>query len=455
MHFTKLVLVLTAAAFSLTGGEVLHVSTNGSDSSSRCTESAPCRTIARAALLVRPGDTVRVAPGEYNERVTIKQSGREGNWITFEGHPGTGCPGVEVRDINSRGARPTPQVKMQGFVVDADHIKIDCFEITDTGSAGVNIAKSRAFIAIEELYVHDGPSAAVDMARVELSQMPRNVTIARNYVTRTSYGFLIFCQDNCVLEYNEVERNVTSAGADLDYTRFFGEGVTLRRNYFHGNSVKDCTGCHIDCFQTWDIGKNVWEVARRIVIDGNVCFNAHQGIIARSTVSGPIEKIRDWTVVNNIFRYGPNGSSMAFCALFEHVDGILFAHNLCGGPLVAYRRGSEGRHVNNIHYLAGLKPYSVESGSVIIGERNALYNVGQAYRDFVRDVVAQDPLLINPSDDDYRLQTNSPLIDMGVDLNLQEDHSGNPRFSGRAPDIGPYEVFQDNIKPTGQQRRKR
>lgn len=454
MHSIKLFFVLTTAAFSLNAGEVLHVSTNGSDSSSRCTESAPCRTIAKAALLVRAGDTVRVAPGEYNERVTIKQSGKEGSWITFEGHPGTGCPGVEVRDINSRGARPTPQAMMQGFVVDADYIKIDCFEVTGTGAAGVDIAKSRSFITVEEMYIHDGPSAGVDMAKVELSQMARNITVSRNYVTRTSYGFLITCQDKCLFDYNEVERNVTKSGADLDYTRVFGEGITLRRNYFHGNSVSDCTGCHIDCFQTWDINVNAWEVSRRVVIDGNVCFNFHQGVIARSTVNGPIEKIRDWTVVNNIFGHAALGSRLAFCALFEHVDGILFAHNLCLGGPVVYRRGSEGRHVNNIHYQPGWQPYANESGSTVLGERNALFNSTRTFNNYVRDVLNQDPLLIDPGAADYRLRSNSPLIDIGLDVNISEDQRGNPRVSGRAPDIGPYEVQQDTSLPAQQRRRR-
>jgi hypothetical protein len=342
--------------------------------------------------------------------------------------------------------------------VDASYIKIDCFEVTATASAAVDIAKNRSFITMEEMYIHDGPAAAVNMARVELSQMPKNITISRNYITRTSYGFFVFCGGNCLIDYNEVEQNTTTNGADLDYARLFGEGITFRRNYFHGNRVQDCVGCHIDCFQTWEIGQYNFELARNVEIDGNVCFNAHQGIIARSTVGGAIDKIKDWRVTNNIFRYGPIGSSMAWCALFEHVGNILFAHNLCGAGNTGYRGGATAKHVNNIHYSLGLNPYNSDSTSVVKSARNFLYSATINYKGFLGDILNTDPLWMNAFPDDYRPQPDSPLVDAGVLTDVPVDRNGNPRVSGVAPDIGPYEVIplQDaDGQPVARRRRVR
>jgi hypothetical protein len=418
-------------------GATLYVSTEGNDASG-CTENDPCLTISRAASLVHPGDVVRVAPGNYEERVTIKRGGSadEGP-VRFQGHNGDGCPGVSVEDVNSRKARPTPQVTMKGFSIGASYVDVDCFEITGTSSYAVDIGSNRNHITVQEMYVHDGPGAVVNMPRVPVAQMPKHVNVSRNYGTRINYGFLIFCGGDCLVEDNELERMLPAAQGtgDMDYSRFFGEGITFRRNYYHGNNNADCNWCHIDCFQTFGTANPTWQVARHIVFDGNVCFNAQSGIMSEAVEASHY----DWVVQNNIFRYGPGTSTMSWCALFRNIGQVVFAHNLCATGNVGYRLGSTGTHVNNIHFQLGVKPYFAESGSIIRSANNLLY-ANRPYTGFVGDLLNNGPQFANFTANDFRLLLGSPGIDQGIETDVKTDRFGVSRPQGRAPDIGPYEL---------------
>jgi Malectin domain/K319L-like, PKD domain/Protein of unknown function (DUF1565) len=68
-------------------GPVFYVSTGGSDSNSG-SSSSPWRTIQKAANTVSGGTTVIVAPGKYDERVTVSNSGSSGKLIVFQAQSG-------------------------------------------------------------------------------------------------------------------------------------------------------------------------------------------------------------------------------------------------------------------------------------------------------------------------------------------------------------------------------
>lgn len=92
-------------------GKTYYVAPNGSDRNDG-SQNAPFRTIQKAADVVRPGDTVYVLAGEYQERVVIKTSGTPGNPIVFEGERGSGDQWLTVIDGGDRvtGWKPAPEV---------------------------------------------------------------------------------------------------------------------------------------------------------------------------------------------------------------------------------------------------------------------------------------------------------------------------------------------------------
>ena len=439
-----------------------YVSPSGSDGNNCKSADSPCATIRAASLrAVLPGDVVEVAPGVYNERLTIRTGGTEEAPITYRGHSGSGCPVVRNTDLNSRGERPAPSAEMLGFSIEASNLRFECFLVKgyqagETNSAFAIKPKINNITILDN--VVDGmdkagiPWAGVSLkSAVGLPDMASNIFISRNYVVGTSYGFMIYCKENCVIEDNEVER--LRAG-DNDYSRIFGEYIAFRRNYFHGNRMDECGGCHSDCFQTYNIG-GIDNVARHVVIDSNTCFEAHQGILARDTKSINPEQFdshSDWLVKNKVFGFGPEGSVMSWCAMFEHIGSVTFIHNLCyGGANTAYSAGTVSRHAYNIHYKGSWKPYtgavngwapasSVSADSNMLLRDSGYYTPSQWAG---TDVVNVNPLFVDEARRNFRLMSTSPARNKAYGSTEAWDHTGSDRPGNSTPSIGPYEVQSD------------
>lgn len=446
-----------------------YVSSSTGDDSGICTSVRPCRTIARAsALATLPGDVVQVEAGVYRERITVRNGGSEQAPITYRGHNGEGCPAANIEDRNSRGQRPAPVVEMNGFAIEASHLRFECFLVKGTAAGELNSAFSvRANtdnISINDNYVDGFPTPGMPWAGISLKSalalqnMPARVTARRNYIRGTSYGLMIYCKSQCLFEDNEVEELKL---ADNDYSRVFGEYVTLRGNYFHGNLAVDCGGCHMDCFQTYNIG-GVDNIARHIVIEGNTCFDTNQGLLARDTIGPPnsstFDSHFDWTVRNNIFAFGPvGGANMSWCAMFEHVGSIVFEHNLCYGPgLVAYGSASTAVHRYNIHYNNGWMPYTAAvngwAPAYISGGYNLTFRADGYYTPSqwpATDLVNQLPLFVAPERRDFRPVSASPAINRAVGSTVSVDRLSVSRPQESVSDIGPYEYRRASFRSFG------
>ncbi|HUZ29329.1 MAG TPA: DUF1565 domain-containing protein [Solirubrobacteraceae bacterium] len=61
---------LSPAAADAAGAKFRYVSPRGKDKT-KCTQRAPCRTIARAVARAHRGDTIQVGKGTYREDVVI------------------------------------------------------------------------------------------------------------------------------------------------------------------------------------------------------------------------------------------------------------------------------------------------------------------------------------------------------------------------------------------------
>ena len=66
---------------------VVDGATHGTADTNPGTENRPFKTIQHAVQVAKPGDTVCVMPGEYDERVEVTTSGAEGKPITLRAVP--------------------------------------------------------------------------------------------------------------------------------------------------------------------------------------------------------------------------------------------------------------------------------------------------------------------------------------------------------------------------------
>ena len=344
---------------------------------------------------------------------------------------------------------------MQGFTIQANYVAMECFKVSGTSNDAFDIAANTTDIDITDNSMDasaspGSPSSGVNFPLVPLTNMPSNVYVARNYVTQTITGFFVVCKNNCVFEDNEAERMNRGGQADHDYSDLFGEHITFRHNYFHGDNFGDCPGgaCHIDCWQTWNLDNSGgYQVARFVTLDRNVCFNAHEAIIARDVSGSAIGAETGWTVTNNVMAHGPIGSIMAWCALFDHVGNVVFEHNTCADGVIGYVTGTNAIHRNNIHYNENWQPYGtaingLSNGGQLTADHNLLYDASQNYSasNFPGDILNKNPLFVDASADNYRLQSGSPAIDAGANVGVTVDLTGNSRPQGAAPDLGAYEA---------------
>lgn len=381
------------------------------------TQTQPWLTIKHAAQTVQAGDTVIVKTGTYNERIGLPTTGTPGNKITFR-------------------AEPRRTVNMWGFdTAGADYLRIEGFNITTaltgwTETRGIFIRSD--YVEIVDNYFYDIKNEAIQAFWEK--PWPKGIYVADNRIYKSAMGIVASGKD-WLIENNEIERlYYTSGGATLDYTRFFGENIIFRNNYFHGTTVAEIgPGSHVDGFQTFD---NNGEYARNILIEGNVLRDFHQGFMGQANFYHNSSNI---TFRNNIFT-----DSWSWGLAIEGIRNVVVVHNVFANIAnngVGFSNTSSGLVKNNIFYDAGSN-YWASATSTVEGGYNILNREGHPNYIEATDIIV-DPLFVdvNPLSYDFSLQATSQAIDAGVDVGVTVDIDGNLRpQQGGGVDIGAYEA---------------
>jgi hypothetical protein len=257
------------------------------------TEEKPFKTVQHAADAAKPGDTICVMAGKYDERVKVQAGGTEGKPVAFV-------------------AMPRRSATVGGFDLEANYIRVEGFEITANPPATA-VQLSASHCEVLDNYVHDmmvavsgtagRPSA--DGNTRDYSAVAHN-RIAYNKVYHSEYGFILGGED-WLVENNEVNRLFMYARGnqydDCDYSRFFGKGCIQRYNYYHGSTKEEIKTAHVDCLQTFC---NNGEIAMDLLFEHNTCFDFHQMCMVESAPH--IGSVRGWTFRHNII--SPNSPAL-------------------------------------------------------------------------------------------------------------------------------------------------
>jgi hypothetical protein len=257
------------------------------------TEEKPFKTVQRAADSARPGDTICVMAGRYEERVRVRAGGTEGKPVAFV-------------------AMPRRAASVGGFDLGASYVRVEGFEITAARPATAFQLRA-SHCEIVDNYIHEmmeGVSGvtgklSADGKTRDYSEVAHN-RIAYNKVYHSEYGFVLGGED-WLVENNEVNRLFMYAPGnpndDCDYSRFFGRGCIERDNYFHGTTQQEIKTAHVDCIQTF---ANNGEIATDLLFEDNACFDFHQMCMVESAPH--IGNMRGWTFRGNIA--APNSPTM-------------------------------------------------------------------------------------------------------------------------------------------------
>jgi hypothetical protein len=279
--------------------------------------SAPPRyeTIQEAVDDAWPGHVICVRSTDHgDERVHVTSSGSVEAPIRIRAEPGA-------------------VVSTQGFIVEADHVVIEGFEVRN---AGVGRDRGRGY----GIYLHGVGLAAIgnlvidsDYHGIGCEISIRgcvDVTIARNVIRGANGSGILVAGRDILVESNEVSGSIKrNSHGDADGIRFFGSDLTLRHNYVHDISdsgYPEGEEPHTDCFQTFDNDK---PSTSDVLIEGNVCANVdHQCLIATAETKRRSTRI---AFENNVCLVG-GGQAV----LVREVTHVSIRGNLFTDP-IAYR----------------------------------------------------------------------------------------------------------------------
>jgi len=425
-------------------GAVYYVATTGNDSSPGDSRNSPWRSIQHAAQAMNAGDTAIVEAGQYDERVVVTKSGHPGKPISFN-------------------AEHDGRVRMQGFQIKADYVRVIGFDITNrnrTPQQGWGVYVIGSHNLITHNHIHDlcfeGIYLSGDGNRS--SEATAYNVVSYNTITRAEMAGAQIEGQSDLVEHNDVGFTMqyppdcpVRNRPDADGFRFFGNGHSFVGNRIHDIALAGSTynlNPHTDCFQTWGPATNIifdsnwcqWPAPRTGLGDGgneigmvenfagsvsnllfinNVFINLGQGLIVRGDGREPVSGLRFFNnTVDNVNQEG---------VILQNVSGARIINNIfynVGRGKDNYL-AADGRSQN---FMAGSNDMYMPNGST-----PGSYGSTARYLTF-------EPGLFDPKTFDFHLMETSRLIGIGMNLpDVPHDFEHLARPRNGSCDIGAFQ----------------
>jgi hypothetical protein len=400
--FATLVIVETAQAATY------YVDRNlpGNDSNSGTTEATAFLTIARCvAVAINPGDTCLVKNGNYPEPWRMMRSGTAGSPITLKNYPGH-APTIRMQPTDPTTTMPPnqPSTALQLLL-----------------SAGFSSSMSIGWIVIEGFEV--------------------------------SHGYAAFPCDNChdiVYRRNKIHHFYLGA--------FGGNGtnITLDRNIiYHNGRFAECaafpSGGGPSVVNVCNQDQGIYYRGTNFIITNNLIYDGLSygiqvaGYPSRSTDPSPAYSgANNWLIANNTIAYQNYRHAIVLwdggggCTNIR-VENNIFYQNAqfcpsCGNGVDIISSSTSNMIRNNLFYA------TTPGGTIPIqnGTNGTSYNASNNLLNTDNPNFVNGPSTV-PAAPDFRLNSNSPVIDKGLTEPFTTDLVGSMRPVGSGYDIGAYE----------------
>ncbi|HEX2090409.1 MAG TPA: right-handed parallel beta-helix repeat-containing protein [Actinomycetota bacterium] len=408
--------VLWLPAGSSWAASTYYVSPSGNDANPG-TQSAPWRTIQRAADLARAGDTVIVKPGSY-VGAKFSRSGTASSPIRFRAEPGAvvTSPGP----LNSNGDNL--------WVRNANYVFLIGFEVHSAPRAGIGVqgepSAPAVGVVVRQCNCHDNGRWGIFTGYAQNFRAEKNVASGSDiehgiYVSNSA--------DNPVIRGNVV-RNNNASGIQINADPVLaGDGIItgalVERNIVSGNgvgggaainlaSVRNSTfrnnilyENHASGFAGWDDGAGSQWGTKNNRFYNNTVVQASDGRFAASLQNGSSGNV----VKNNIlFHPGPRGT---YDIDSSSRSGLVSDYNVVSNVFSV-----DETFIN----FAAWKRYGHDSHSLMVTSMSGFF--------------------VNASGGNYHLASGSPAINRGTTVPVPNDIDGQSRPRGSRYDIGSDEA---------------
>jgi parallel beta-helix repeat protein len=322
------------------GSRTFYVSKSGGVFNSG-TEDRPLKNINKAVSLAKPGDTVIVMPGVYDEQVIINKDGAPDKWITFRAHPN-----YMAKDMSRKYGFDAKE--QYGVVVNGG----------GWGSSGFDVRAS--YVRVQGFFITCPPIGGDQ--RYDCAVALRNSS-DNNFGGRPKgrpYHHIEIC-DNVV--YNGGQAGIAGGGNDFVY---------VRNNIIFQNASAGVwmgSGISIGFVNNPLLPLNPDDKEFHYIVEGNICYGNSNYDIGRRKYKG--EPNLPWDI---------KGSSDGNGIIIDWAGNIAESRSLIRNNIV-YNNGQRGICltyssnavvVNNTLYDNAWDPYYVSS----YGRQGEIADVG-------------------------------------------------------------------------------
>jgi hypothetical protein len=413
------------------------VAKNGNDYNPG-TEQQPWRTIMKATDTLVAGETVYIKNGTYNEKINVKNSGSQGNYITFSVYPG-------------------------------DNVTIDGMGIPVLYWDGVVQIRGSSYINISGFRIINSMFMGVVITSDYGSNFPTNITIEKNYIRNTASS-AIYIEDgkNITIDGNEITKAQTLEGLSQRKHETISlanvNGFEIKNNKLYLNNaesidVKDgssngrilrndisqheSAGIYID---SWAGTSSDIEIFSNMVHDGR---ESGRGIAIAIENGGTLRNVKAYN--NLIYNNAATGIDISWYSngLMENISitsNTVYNNGLVndwgGGISLDYSSAINVTIRNNI--VSKNNHYSIRANNVNAVIDHNLIDGYYGGQDETKgsDYVDEDPQFVNQANADFHLMNNSTAIDNGSFINVPNiDFDGKIRPQNADYDIGAFEFI--------------
>jgi len=419
-------------------GRTYYVSTTGNDNNTGLSIAEAWRTIGKAANTIMSGDTVYVLTGIYNERVIVKYSGVDSNYISFLNYQNDSVI-IDGTGISWGGA-------WNGLfdISDKDYIVIDGINVKNSDYTGIWI-EDASHIIIKNNHTYNTFSSGIGVWN------SNDVTVENNEVELACNDgpqecITISNSNNCKIFKNHVHNNGpgNKGGEGIDVKQG-SHNIEVYDNLVH--HLNERIGIYVDAWNDTTYNINIYN--NEVHHCGNNGFNAQSEMggelsyvnfynnlsyfnkwdgIALGSVTADsnitITPVRHIKIINNTCYkngYYQNGWGYGILVDNDDLQDVLIINNICSqnSAQIAIEKIDSAQQVDH---------------NLIFG-----FNDGQ-YCIYGNDSIIANPLFMDTINFDFHLQNGSPAIDKGIFIDsLDFDCDSVPRPLLANPDIGAYE----------------
>jgi hypothetical protein len=343
-------------------------------------------------------------------------------------------------------------VVIRGFEIDGNRLNQPNIPPADKDSYPSIAFKQSSHITINDMYIHDNDGDGIKLWGGS------DITIFNNEFYRTCHddvyllygtnahiynndfskitadcGIRLDDFDDVIIENNRMQTATNDPqGNSAIYLAFKGTGTrTMNNIVIRYNEITHTREMAVlmtvETTSSYDKSR-----ASGVHIHHNTIFN--NGDIANDPTSAIMLHGWDNTLIENNVIDGSYGNGVAAYELYANYGfttigsgyTTIVRNNIITNTHNSPRISNDGYGINN--YLPSTHSFVVENNNVWNNENGNYRNVASHTSDF-----NVDPLFVDPANNDYRLQSNSPIIDAGIGVYESGDSIPSTPDSTPAP----------------------